>query len=53
MHFLGNARPLPVEEFVERRDRLARALVADGVDAFAVEPGVSSFSVEYHQNYWI
>lgn len=51
LHFLDNARPLPVEEFVERRDRLARALVADSVDAFVVEPGVCSFLEEFPQIY--
>lgn len=30
---------LPVEEYIERRDRLARALVEEGLDAFVGEPG--------------
>lgn len=47
LHFLDNAHPLPLEEFVERRDRLAQALVADGIDAFAVEPG---YTFKYYAN---
>lgn len=31
--------PLPVEEYIERRDRLAIALVEEGLDAFVGEPG--------------
>jgi Xaa-Pro aminopeptidase len=45
--FLDSASPLPVQEFVERRDRLAKALVADGVDAFIVEPG---YTFQYYAN---
>ena len=37
--FMRTARPLGVSEFVTRRNRLAEALVADGFDAFVVEPG--------------
>jgi hypothetical protein len=37
--FLDNAVPIQAEEFIQRRDRLANALVIDGVDAFVVEPG--------------
>jgi Xaa-Pro aminopeptidase len=37
--FLKTASPLPVSEFVDRRNNLAKALVADGLDAFIVEPG--------------
>jgi hypothetical protein len=37
--FLETASHLPVSEFVERRNNLAKALVADGIDAFTVEPG--------------
>ena len=37
--FLSTAKPLLIGEFVSRRDRLAQALVADELDAFAVEPG--------------
>lgn len=39
LSFLDTAYPLPVAEFVHRRDRLAQALVEDGLDAFLVEPG--------------
>ena len=45
--FLKGAAPIPVEEFVERRDRLAEALWADGVDAFAVEAG---YTFSYYAN---
>ena len=39
LSFLDNARPIEAEEFLQRRDKLANALVADGVDAFVLEPG--------------
>lgn len=39
LSFLDSARPIEADEFLERRDRLARALAADGVDAFVLEPG--------------
>ncbi|EIM87180.1 Creatinase/aminopeptidase [Stereum hirsutum FP-91666 SS1] len=38
---------LPVEEYIERRDRLARALVEEGLDAFVGEPG---FTEVYYTN---
>lgn len=41
LSFFDSAEPIAAEEFVERRDRLAKALYADGVDAFALEPGYS------------
>ncbi|RFU27248.1 hypothetical protein B7463_g9091, partial [Scytalidium lignicola] len=47
LHFLDSAAPLPVEEFVSRRDNLAKALVADNVDAFIVEPG---YTFQYYAN---
>lgn len=34
-----DVEPIKADEFIERRDRLAKALVADGVDAFVLEPG--------------
>jgi hypothetical protein len=37
--FLDNAVPIKSEEFLERRDRLAKALAINGVDAFVLEPG--------------
>ncbi|KAK0101455.1 hypothetical protein ONS95_006627 [Cadophora gregata] len=45
--FLDSASPLPISEYVERRDNLASALVADGVDAFLVEPG---YTLQYYAN---
>ena len=45
--FLLTAHPLSLSEFVSRRDRLARALVADGLDAFLVEPG---YTFSYYGN---
>lgn len=44
---MEKAAPLPLEEFVARRDRLANALVQDGVDAFVVEPG---YTFSYYAN---
>ncbi|PWY67940.1 Creatinase/aminopeptidase [Aspergillus heteromorphus CBS 117.55] len=38
-YFLNTAAPISVDAFEERRNRLARALLADGADAFVVEPG--------------
>lgn len=37
--FLDGVKPIEAQEFVDRRDRLARALAENGVDAFVVEPG--------------
>lgn len=45
--FLSTANPLSVEEFVGRRDRLARTLSEDGLDAFVVEPG---YTFSYYAN---
>lgn len=39
LSFLDNAVPIEAEEFIERRDYLAKALAVNGVDAFVVEPG--------------
>lgn len=39
LSFLVNAKPIEAAEFIERRDRLARALAENGVDAFVLEPG--------------
>ncbi|KAF2172436.1 hypothetical protein M409DRAFT_17669 [Zasmidium cellare ATCC 36951] len=47
LSFLDTAHPLPVAEFVHRRDRLAQALVEDGLDAFLVEPG---YTFSYYAN---
>jgi hypothetical protein len=45
--FLATASPPTVEEFISRRDRLALALIEDGVDAFIVEPG---YTFSYYAN---
>ena len=45
--FLENASPITVVDFEERRDRLAKALVAEDVDAFVVEPG---YTFKYYGN---
>lgn len=45
--FLKSASPLPPDEFVQRRDNLAKALVKDDVDAFVVEPG---YTFKYYAN---
>ncbi|EME48851.1 hypothetical protein DOTSEDRAFT_162699 [Dothistroma septosporum NZE10] len=45
--FLDTAKSLPISEFVQRRDRVAEALVSDGVDAFLVEPG---YTFSYYAN---
>ncbi len=45
--FLDSASPLPVSEYVERRDNLAAALIADDIDAFLVEPG---YTFQYYAN---
>ncbi|CAG7920229.1 unnamed protein product [Penicillium olsonii] len=45
--FLEKASPISLVDFEERRDRLANALVAEGVDAFVVEPG---YTFKYYGN---
>ncbi|KAI1121702.1 peptidase M24, structural domain-containing protein [Nemania abortiva] len=47
LSFLDTAKPIQADEFFERRDRLARALVASNADAFVLEPG---FSFQYYGN---
>jgi Xaa-Pro aminopeptidase len=47
LKFLDTASELPIEEFEERRTRLAKALVADGIDAFIAEPG---YTFKYYAN---
>lgn len=44
LSFLDSAKPIAADEFIERRDRLARALAASAIDAFVVEPG---YTFEY------
>ena len=39
LSFLDTATPIAAAEFLDRRDRLAQALVASGADAFVLEPG--------------
>ncbi|KAE8154882.1 Creatinase/aminopeptidase [Aspergillus avenaceus] len=46
-YFLNTAIPITTADFEQRRDRLAEALVADGVDAFVVEPG---YTFKYYAN---
>ncbi|KAH7303872.1 peptidase M24, structural domain-containing protein [Stachybotrys elegans] len=45
--FLDDAVPIEAEEFLERRDRLAKALAVNGVDAFVLEPG---YTFQYYGN---
>lgn len=47
LKFLDSASPLPIEEFSQRRNRLAKALVVDEIDAFIVEPG---YTFQYYAN---
>ncbi|XHF98533.1 hypothetical protein AWENTII_002081 [Aspergillus wentii] len=47
LYFLDNASPATVEDYEERRIRLAKALVQDNVDAFTVEPG---YTFKYYAN---
>lgn len=44
LSFLDSAKPIHADEFLERRDRLAQALVASNADAFVLEPG---FAFQY------
>ncbi|KAI0531963.1 peptidase M24, structural domain-containing protein [Xylaria digitata] len=47
LSFLDSAKPIHTDEFLERRERLARALVASNADAFVLEPGYTS---QYYGN---
>ncbi|OTA99428.1 hypothetical protein M426DRAFT_325137 [Hypoxylon sp. CI-4A] len=47
LSFLDGASPISSDEFLQRRDRLAQALVASKVDAFVVEPG---YTFQYYAN---
>ncbi|KAH7085245.1 peptidase M24 [Paraphoma chrysanthemicola] len=47
LKFLKTAERPPLEEYILRRNNLAKALVADGVDAFVVEPG---YTFSYYAN---
>jgi hypothetical protein len=44
LSFLDTAKPIHRDEFFERRDRLAQALIASDADAFVLEPG---FTFQY------
>jgi Xaa-Pro aminopeptidase len=46
-YFLDNAHPIPVEEFIGRRDKLAKMIHSSGVDAFILEPG---YTFQYYGN---
>jgi Xaa-Pro aminopeptidase len=47
LSFLDNAQPIQATEFLQRRDRLAQALVRNKVDAFVLEPG---YTFQYYGN---
>ncbi|EHK44047.1 hypothetical protein TRIATDRAFT_222998 [Trichoderma atroviride IMI 206040] len=47
LSFLDNAPPIQADEFLQRRDRLAQALVRNKVDAFVLEPG---YTFQYYGN---
>jgi Xaa-Pro aminopeptidase len=51
--FLDGVHPITTDEFVARRQRLAQALISDGADAFAVEPGYTfSYYANITQQQW-
>ncbi|KAF2811898.1 metallopeptidase family M24 [Mytilinidion resinicola] len=45
--FLHDAQPITSHEFINRRNRLAKALAASGVDGFVLEPG---YTFAYYGN---
>ncbi|KAF6834653.1 metallopeptidase family M24 [Colletotrichum plurivorum] len=47
LSFLDSAVPITADEFIDRRDRLAKALAASNIDAFALEPG---YTFQYYGN---
>ncbi|KAM0265691.1 hypothetical protein ACHAQJ_000125 [Trichoderma viride] len=47
LSFLDNAQPIQTTEFLQRRDRLAKALARNKVDAFVLEPG---YTFQYYGN---
>ncbi|KAF6788489.1 xaa-pro dipeptidase [Colletotrichum sojae] len=47
LSFLDAAVPITADEFIDRRDRLAKALAASNIDAFALEPG---YTFQYYGN---
>jgi len=51
--FLEGVHPITKDEFVTRRQRLAKALISDGADAFVVEPGYTfSYYANITQEQW-
>lgn len=53
LKFLEGVERPPLEEYVLRRDNLAKALVADGIDAFVAEPGYTfSYYANVSQSQW-
>jgi hypothetical protein len=51
--FLDTAERPPLAEYVLRRNNLAKALVAEGVDAFVAEPGYTfSYYANVTQEQW-
>ncbi|KAG9200280.1 hypothetical protein G6514_007493 [Epicoccum nigrum] len=53
LKFLDGAERPPVEEYVLRRNNLAKALATEGVDAFIVEPGYTfSYYANITQSQW-
>ena len=53
LDFLRTAKPLEVSEYTSRRNRLAKALVSDGIDAFMVEPGYTlQYYADMNQRDW-
>ncbi|KAG9962247.1 Creatinase/aminopeptidase, partial [Aureobasidium melanogenum] len=47
LYFLEDAHPIKAQEFLDRRDNLAKALHVSGVDAFVLEPG---YTFQYYAN---
>ncbi|KAH8704144.1 peptidase M24, structural domain-containing protein [Talaromyces proteolyticus] len=47
LYFLDSAIPIALDDYEERRNRLAQALIADAVDAFVIEPG---YTFKYYAN---
>lgn len=47
LSFLDDVHPISSDEFVTRRDNLAKALAANNVDAFILEPG---YTFQYYGN---
>lgn len=47
LYFLEGVTPPSLQHFESRRNRLAQALIADGADAFILEPG---YTFKYYAN---